>query len=561
MSSEPSARGLPSWRTAVAGGIALSYAAISLYLFHPLLTDPNTLVNDACQHIAPIYMMKNPVTADDDLLTRYKWSYLPLAFRLIYVPTASLIDPLFLSHIVTFLLLIGSWWLAYKIGATLGGAACGWLTLLLFAHSEYLTGRIFGGLFRSFAPLLFLLFVLCWINRKHVALAVLLVVQATMYPPMFLVCGLGLGLSIAVRIKDWLVERKAALGVLGLSFLLSCTYLLLFSNKPEDFGNTFAIEKADGLRPWSRNEGRSKELPFPSVGAQLKESLHKGVYTTYRGRAQILPGLVSWNKRHGDVAFWGYLLFMLAGLILARPKPWWWFCLSLAGVALYLISRMLAFRLGWPDRFINFALAINSILLFPVFWRAIHQRLPQRQALATAIGIVPLLGLFLLYPVGFSGVKERKTDNVARFRAITDHIASLPQDVYLTGWPLFDMDYVYLLSHRRVLVDYESAHPLYVDYYDEIRRRMIDTFHLYFATNRLQAINIRDKYGLTHLLLQKKFVARDEERVPMLYPEMREKARRIKRVARKSGLFFESPDAACVAHESKTYLLIDLRRL
>ncbi|MEM7391000.1 MAG: hypothetical protein AAF492_01530, partial [Verrucomicrobiota bacterium] len=371
-------------------------------------------------------------------------------------------------------------------------------------------------------------------------------------------CAFALGMLF--EFKAWFTERRKQLIVLVAVMLLALVNLAAFSQKPEVFGEVISLEEAKERKDWQKG-GRFSDVPFPSVPAQIVEAMQSGTAASRKDSKVVFDSVVEFHWKRGQFMFWIFLVVTGLGALMNRERAIWWFCLFVSAVLLHVMARLLAFRFGWPDRYALYPLSMLTLLLFPLAWQTLIQRWPDRKNLPLMAGGSLTVGLLIFYPLGLSGIENAKTVSAESRKGVIEFVRTLPDDVYLAGWPRQDMDYIYLLAHRRVLADYESAHPLYMGYYGQIEDRIKDTMKLYFAPDHQNAVTIRDRYGLTHLVLQKS-IARAKLSFRPLYQPMYNYAINRKNYARKrGGLYFEDPPKDWVVYEDEKFRVIDLSRI
>jgi hypothetical protein len=137
--------------------------------------------------------------------------------------------------------------------------------------------------------------------------------------------------------------------------------------------------------------------------------------------------------------------------------------------------------------------------LWPAAWTGVQHYYRIKNCILLAAAI--LLLTTLLFPPDTT-LFSRSAYDSTRYVKLLDYLRDKNEPMLIAGWPRGAVEYIPVVAHKEVLIDYEHAHPLYLNYYDEVRNRLMDVVKLTYATNITEAIAIRDRYGLTHLLVE-----------------------------------------------------------
>jgi hypothetical protein len=245
--------------------------------------------------------------------------------------------------------------------------------------------------------------------------------------------------------------------------------------------------------PEWRQSGRIKDLPFPSIIESLRQGILKTV--CFAEYMESHHRIASWK-------IWTYLI-LIAGLFVLALKQWKLISplvlLAASGLVFFLIARLKAFQLGFPSRFLDYPVIAAVILLWPVCFSFIQTRFKNGKILFAYVSAIVAV-LLIFRPI--NPIFKEQALNISKHEDLLNHIKNNDETMLIAGWPKSPTDDIPLFCQKEVFVDYEHAHPLYLNYYDAIRSRLIDLVRLTFATNELQAASIRDRYGLSHLLVQ-----------------------------------------------------------
>ena len=548
--SEAAARGFAALAIAYALG---TFASLAAYWVEPAFID-----DDARMHLLGFYALRLPDAFADRFLSDYAHGYVPTGYRILFGAIAPVLDPLLASKALGAVLLVVTWIFAWRIGRRLGelvGAAAG---LGLCVHSTFILVHTFGGLHRGFGyPLLFA-FVWAWLERRDVLIAWILFGQALFYPPVFLVCWTASAIRLVAHAREFLVSRRRGLVAFIGASVLSAAVLIVFSRTPDEWGPLATAAEAAAMGEFRRDVGRFQLLPFVPAPVEVALSAERALVGTESASADGL-GL--------DLGASAYLMLAFVALVLpalfVRPWPAWVPTLFFSALAVHEIAQRVAFRLGEPDRALKFAVPVLVILAWPLAWGAAGRLSDRRIALAWRTGLVAILGVVLgthgLGPAAVTDLVVDARDERPLHHAITE-LDTSRGPLLITGWPGEPIDNVPLLAGREVFVDFEHAHPLYLDYYAEVRRRIEETLALYYAVDVDTARDIRDRNGLTHLIVERGTLDDGADR-PKLFRPLDTSACRLDEANPPERRIFRDPPEEWIAYRDARFDLIDLRPL
>lgn len=542
-------------RFAAVCAILLTLAGIVLTLlpYRDYLSQRGLFEDDQRQHLLPVYARLQPDDFREGFLVRYARHYVPPAYSALLHALGQVADPLEVTKVMGMGLLVWTYLIGLALGWTLAGPWAGCLTALLLMHCGAVESATFSGLFRSFGFPLVLTFLFGVVRERQSVVLGALALQALFYPPVFLVCWLAYALLLVFRFpRLWRTDRRRL--VLFACLSAACALLLMaFERKPADFGTPFSKMEAKPMEEWHRKDGRLTEFPWFSEGDDTLRFLHAGL----KGNFWAHPLIPDWSEAAVSkaglmVSLWALLL---GAALFLRPRPWWLLSFTAASFAWYFASRHLAYRLGWPDRFMLYALPVAMILLFPLAWRA-AAALPRAGAAAwRGLALAGLVALALVTPLGGGGPQENLID-VRHMDAEWRAARATPAGALFAGWPT-DLDSLPLMSGKEPFIDYEHAYPLYRGYYAAVRERLLDAMRLTFATNAHDATAIIRKYGLTHLLVERQTLGHDTP-TPGIFAPYNDMAAELRRGSPPEAFVFNHVPAAARVHESPRFLIVDL---
>ncbi len=209
-------------------------------------------------------------------------------------------------------------------------------------------------------------------------------------------------------------------------------------------------------------------------------------------------------------------LAVAGGIALARRRPEARRAavLPAAALALYFVAGQAFPYLYFPERYLGYPLPVALAVLLPAGTRALIEEaaraiggswLPAHmRGWLGAAGVLILAAVVGGRSTGVEGLSVRVDPEEPVYTAI----AGLPGDALIAGWPRGIIDNVPYLLRRRVLVSFETHQPQYAGYVLSMRRRAQAVFAAYFATTLEPILELRDRHGVTHLLIDHRALER-----------------------------------------------------
>jgi hypothetical protein len=383
--------------------------------------------------------------------------------------------------------------------------------LLWFIHSRALIQRMTGGLQRGWAPVIISAGLYGMIaGRRWLVIAVMLL-GFLLNPPAALLVALAYGVQALWSFfqRDGVFRER----IKPIRELILVAPLFLFvgwyiSQKPDFVGELISYKQALEMPEMSRVGGRFSFVPFLPVGVEFTDYAMRvfmgRVYRTPQSTLEVLPIVVS--------------LLILTLLILALrlkraliPQPITLF--SLVSCGIYLLSRVVAFKLFVPDRYLLYPIGIALIIGLSVgVWRiALAPESSIRRGAGLLGGVASLLVLASLIYWG-SGLGLQTTSKGTLNYNHRDNkrgwvfvwiSKNTPEDALFAGHPIH-VDPLPLFGARKTYVTNETWHPFFTHYNEEIKRRMTVVFKALYATSAQEFLSLVQPEGITHFVFPKK---------------------------------------------------------
>jgi hypothetical protein len=300
--------------------------------------------DDLRQHLISFYAHQAPEQFQDGFLAQYSAAYLPWGYKVLFLCSSILIDPMVFSKILGVLLLSLTLFLAYRVGREIGGRTGGLGMLLLALNCHFLLVQSFSGLFRSFAFPLILAFLLAWYRKNLWAVAATVIALALFYPPLAVVVWTAYSFACILPFFKSIRSNVIPLALWTVTSLCMVCILLAMVSKPDSVGPVVNMEMARMMPEWSVN-GRFRDIPFPSTGQAILNSVKM---------ALVHPGTASLKALSSSAREILVLVLFCSLLPLAlrnRKTVYPGIALAISGMGWYLLARNSAFSFGYTDRY------------------------------------------------------------------------------------------------------------------------------------------------------------------------------------------------------------------
>ncbi|MFN2240193.1 MAG: hypothetical protein ABR524_12465 [Thermoanaerobaculia bacterium] len=473
--------------------------------------DPRIINDDVRQQIWPLYRLVDGSLFENDAIATYYLDCMPSGFKLIYAAMSPIIDPISLSRVLPYLLLllvaIGAVGAAYRAG----GAAAGVVSAAFVLGSAVYLDRMTGGLPRSFGypGIAMLMFFLA--RGRPLGFASVAVASVAVYPSVAVIGGLVFALWMLGPIR--FLERPAWSLVRRIALVGSTALLMALIHAP-----TASSCSAHGP-PLSASDvatfpelgpgGRYLEEDRPPFGSPAK-------WAAAGARASLQIDAEWVDPPDAFSGTLGALLLILVGaglggsLIAARSEGavcrlW---LLPVAAILAYIVSELMYPLLYIPTRYLllvlppftPIAMFIGLDWILGRFERLRQNRDRTRLTLAALLIVAGLLSPAA--PVSTAGWRVRIPDSDLALHAF---IAGLPRQSVIAGWPgpAEPIESVPYLTLRPVLISWETHQVFHRAYALEMRRRMEALIDVFTEGDSASIGRLHEDFGVTHLVVRK----------------------------------------------------------
>lgn len=449
--------------------------------------------DDVRQQIFWMERWRDPQLFQNDFLTNYAETYVPIGVKAIYRTASLWFDPLIFSNILTAILfaLTAGLWFAW--GRVFGDNLTAFLVVVVYFLFTGFQYQMNGGLSRSFVFPLMILYLLL-VSRGNLFYAgLVLFIQPFFNPYVFLLCLFTHGLIMLIKFGPALVSRifPTFSNILGITnpeeqqeqSAPQILKELLVLNAPVFLAVAFTIvsvawyQSSTGhLISWREMVGKSEysELgryqlyPAPSFFHELIRPWIFNLSFPYWGP------IAGWIMALSVVGVFSYAALNyrplikwrgLSGLLLLIP----------VSLLLYVLARLFLVKLFVPRRYITYTLNLVYCIGFAVAIRVVLEKMKLSKLRLYAL-VIALLA--------FACIKGRHIEifNYSGGSNLYKFIQTTPKNALIAGWPEV-MDNVMTFGERPAYVTYKLSHTWVEPYWSEVKRRTFDLFKAYYSSN------------------------------------------------------------------------------
>jgi hypothetical protein len=507
--------------------------------------------------IYPLFRHEDGALFPNDPVVAYYLASLPDGYHLFYRVVGPLLGIVRTSMVVPYVLFAATLACLALAARKLGGAAAAFGTLSLSLGSAYVLGRMSGGLPRGFAMPIVACGALCLAYGRARALSALTVVAAGFYPVVALLLGAALTGLLALPSAQrgctatWSWRKRLLL--LGGAGLLAGLVLLPSMVRLRAYGP--ALTAADWSRfPEAGELGRFQPAdrpPFPALPMAAKEPLEEALLgaevpllalTDVRAHAAWVLPLLALVAALG----WGYQARKRAEALRLALLPG-------AVVVCHTLSLLFEPRLFLPERHVAYGVPVAALIGVPAAFSGFAGAERRWLRAVPAAWVALVLALIGAHGSGWTGITMRVPPEI---RPLYAAIERLPPNAVIAGWPDETTDTVPYLSRRSVLVARETHMPFHRRFTELMRERMRALIAAYYATDPAPIRSLRNRYGVTHLLLDRRNFATS----PAYFAPFEGEARAAFDAGRERGFVLAEPRLDATLLTIGDYTLVELAR-
>ncbi|RMG44358.1 MAG: hypothetical protein D6719_02025 [Candidatus Dadabacteria bacterium] len=481
------------------------YTHIELGLNRYVFTD------DVSQQIWPFYGYRLNRYIADDYIARYYLACFPFGYKLLYIASAFIFDPVSLSKALPYLLLIiTAVFVALSVYKYTDFLSALFSVALLLSASIFME-RMAGGLPRAFAfPLSAFLLYAVISDKRFTLLCAVTLLAALFYPPIAVLSGTLIAV-LAVLPQSFIKhEIKLASRIRYVFFtgILTVTFLMPVYLGASAYGPTIKSSDTTNypeLGPGGRY-GPEDRPPWPALRETIRTNssvlFSSSRLSVFKKTKEFLKDNHLYCKSYRFLA----ILVLMAGLItaLVSPKLRAIPFLFLVTAAIYRLSVEVSPYLYLPQRYTRYTLPVLTLFFLSVLpYLALNKFMPSKSSLKYFLNATVLLFIYLLYGSNFhsaAGYNIRVSEPDTK---LTTFIESLPEKSLVAGWPLGVTNYIPYLSKRAVLTSHETYQVFHAGYVSTMRTRTYALLKALCSRSEESIKNLQENFGVTHLVLDR----------------------------------------------------------
>lgn len=542
-------------------------------------SDPYRFSNDIRSYGPPAFRLFDPELFVNNYDIEYVDRLSPIGYRTVYDVLFNWFDPTNTTKVLSVVLFFVGLFTIGLASFSLAGWSGAWVSMALVLSS----GPHIIGVPRDYAIPILAGALAAVLYGRVTWLAVMILLGAAFYPPVGVLSAFMLIFWLFVWPKtdrgealEWSFKQRAIfLVATGMLFLAIESRQLFYLPTYGPMMTEEYCQEYPEIGPQGRYEKDSICLPMPPLSQSVMAYSNWALSDQRRGEAWIysLRVLAKWKLADMGIArdnllVGGLLIFVLAGvgLHLVHDTVGRRLLLILAaGLFGYIVAIPIKPTFYFPMRYLEKTIPLFLLIALPASAAGLGTIIGSRLNIAWLRpslfrpAFVILVGCFCLIFLGGQGKQYAGIDkDLTPAKPLMEYLRSLPKDIMIAGWPKGITENIPFVAHRGVLLSIEMHMVLHKNYVDEMRKRTYAVIDAYFATTTAPLIQLREQFGVTHLLLEPTLLEKGKLRhfAPFL-----EYANKKRSEGRSQGfeILRQIPHAQVFA--MKDNILLDLRRL
>ncbi len=537
--------------------------------------DPYCFADDVKQQIVPLMRYQDPQLFPKDYVVNYFAACVPWAFKMLYKLYSYFDDPVNLSKslplVFYFLTALGLGILAWRFG----GWVPAWAATSFVLSSDIYMNCMAGGMPQAFAyPILVWGLIAIELGKINL-LMIMTIIGAAFYPPSAIPLGLSLFLILFLlpahkrgQSAPWPILKRVYKLLLAALLCLAFVIPSLIALKPYKPTISYLdMNQYPELEPKGCYDGT--ELPpfhgflegiliyapltFMSSGQSWIDTTHH--WTFQNPNNSIALRKIILIEIFLLVAVLGFGKLMTFSFSAQRI-----FIFLIAVWLSHIAARLLAPLLYLPEQYevypipilLTLTLAVGSRYFATLFGRIGHSKLVQIAStfLICSICLITLTGRG-------NKVNGQYPEIITNYHSLYDFIGQLPKDVMIAGWPTGPVNNIPYLCKRSAYITFES-HPIFHEKYAlEMRKRMKHLIRAYFAIDLKQILKLRDKFKITHLIINTKHF----KKCPKYFHPYEKWIKEAYKQGPSQGFKILDLIPTCTVYQEESCIILDLRKI
>jgi hypothetical protein len=439
------------------------------------------------------------------------------------------------------------------------GLAPALLMLFLLMRTPYVVNRLAGGFGRSFVFPIFALWLAGAIARNERARFAAAVLGALVQPN---AVATVLGAEGVLMVLEIIGKRRAVVvrRIKRFAFVLAACVVAVvpYMASQARVGHVHTLAEAE-RNPAFSARGRQRELPFPdpapTFGAHILAPL--AVVGT-----RPLPAATQLYEKHGSTyAVLVVVLLMVACASRLAPSARPALALFASTVVLYVLARVLAFRLYSPERYYSFGLPMATMALAVLALGMLGGRMRKKWRPLVRNGAAAVFMATLVAFAGNGAVPHNGlTIDQRPFAALYAFVKTLPVDARIACHP-WDGDDVPWWAGRATTGGFETIQVWLVEPWQRGEKLVQETFRALYATNRDEVLSYAASHHVTHFMLNKSRYHEDFRYRAAFFEPLTSYVERLLNGVQYGELVLAEPPAGAIVYEDAHFRILDVKRL
>jgi hypothetical protein len=412
-------------------------------------------------------------------------------FSNFYIIASKFIDFIILGKLMGIFAFLLSVVFIYRLGKIIKNNRYALILTFLFILQPWAARPFQGGLSRSFAFPLLIASIYYLIKKDKLKLSFVFLLEALIYPPIFLVSLFTYGFSL-IDLKEKRINLALNKNYMVFIFIMLSFALILVPMMSIDYGIGKGTTFKEAIySPEFYDKGAvpifTGSIPFTS---DIKSTIQTLILIYNFGISQPI---------YLNTLF--VLLLLSFIFIIAYGKqmfklPKEIYLLPVASLILQSLAFLLLFKLHLPSRYVQFSIPLFLIIILAhgIYFLAIQKKLKHIFAILLLILAAFYVNKLILIPE-YNPVYCEDKD-------IYGYLKTLPNDALIAGHPV-DMNCIALFGQKKPFVMSQLHSPLFKDYYSVTRQRDFDFFSAYYSSDKNEIMDFCKKNGITHIIVNK----------------------------------------------------------
>jgi hypothetical protein len=471
--------------------------------FTKAVFDPFVFYDDERQYLPPFDKFLPNSTPSDYAKDYYINAISPYGFKTVMAFIYTHSDVRFWRGVILLLNLILTTLFIGLVAMEIGGLIISFSAVALFLSTPFFTSFAMGGITpRMFSFLVIILATYFILRKKIYPLAITTFISSLIYPPMAIMTGIMMAIwllltpsSNILAISNWNLKKKIL--VLGLTALMCIIAIAPQALNVSSYGTRLAeknlVEYPEiGI---SGRYGSLDSMPYQFIINDTIGTFKKLLpfYPSYTSILLVIFGIVI------------LLVFSAKKINSNNPKSASITILFIGGLISYLLAFALKPYLFIPSRCIAYTIPLFLIIIIPLSIEKIGKQLFGKESLLIKLFIIISISTYAIS--GYKSITSSFIQLNENEKKCLKFIETLPPTSCIAGWPNGIINNVPLFAHRNALLTFETHQVFMENYLKTMRIRTYALIGVYFATSKSPLLELRDKFGVSHLIIETKYAS------------------------------------------------------